>query len=100
MKRAKMTIDIGNKCIRMGRPIATNEKVLFLNKDITLNLDAVMDGVCKGTVKNGQPVCPIILANFSHLPLKLLAYSPLAKVSRSSNLQIFPLQDCLTVTNG
>ena len=112
----------------MGKPIANNKKVLFLNKDITLDPNserqvdlrvpwtfdaglvkgvqtlpdqvAVMDGVCKETVKNGQPVCPIILANFSHLPVKLSAYSPLAKVSRSSELQMFPLQDCLTVTNG
>ena len=104
MKRAKITIDIGNKCIRMGRPIANNEKVLFLNKDITLDPNserqvdlqvpwtfdaglvegvhslpdqvAVMDGVCKGTVKKGQPVCPIILANLSHLPVKLSAYFP------------------------
>ena len=59
-----------------------------------------MDGVCKGTVRNGQPVCPIVLANFSHLPVKLTAYSPLAKVSSSSELQMFSLQGCLTVTNG
>ena len=128
MKRARISIDIGNKCIRMGKPIANNKKVLFLSKDITLDPNserqvdlrvpwtfdaglvegvhtlpdqvAVMDGVCKGTVRNGQPVCPISLANFSHLSVKLSAYSPLAKVSSSSDLQMFPLQDCLTVTNG
>ena len=60
----------------------------------------VMDGVCKGTIRNGQPVCPIVMANFSHLPIKLSAYSPLAKIADSSNLQMFPLQDCLTITNG
>ena len=86
MKRARITIDVSKKCIRMGKPLATREKVLFLNKDITLEpncerqvdlpvpwtFDAglveevqtlpeqvvVMDGVCKGTIKNGQPVCP------------------------------------------
>ena len=128
MKRAKLTIDIGNKCIRMGRPVTNNNKVLFLNKDIALDPNsekqvdlqvpwtfdvglvkgvhllpdqiAVMDGVCKGTVRNGKPVCPVIIANFSHLTVKLSAYSPLAKVSRSSDLQMFSLQDCLTVTNG
>ena len=37
MKRARISIDIGNKFIRMGKPIANNEKVLFLSKDITLD---------------------------------------------------------------
>ena len=60
----------------------------------------VMDGVCKGAVRNGQPVCPIVIAIFSHLPIRLTAYSPLAKVANSSDLQMFPLQDCLTITNG
>ena len=37
MKRARITIDISNKRIKMGKPLATREKVLFLNKDITLD---------------------------------------------------------------
>ena len=37
MKRARITIDISNKRIRMGKPLATREKVLFLNKYITLD---------------------------------------------------------------
>ena len=80
MKRARISIDIGNKCIKMGKPIANNEKVLFMNKNITLDPNSerqvdlqvpwtfeaglvegvhtlpdqvvVMDGVCKGTVRN------------------------------------------------
>ena len=39
------------------------------------------------------------MANFSHLPIKLTAYSPLATISNSTELQIFPLQDCLVVNN-
>ena len=128
MKRARITIDVSRKCIKMGKPLVNREKVLFLNKDITLEpnserqvdlpvpwtFDAglvegvqtlpeqvvVMDGVCKGTIRHGQPVCPIVMANFSHLPIKLSAHSPLAKISDSSELQIFPLQECLMITNG
>ena len=36
MKRARITIDISNKRIKMGKPLVTRDKVLFLNKDITL----------------------------------------------------------------
>ena len=88
MKRARITIDISRKCIKMGKQLVNREKVLFLNKDITLEpnserqvdlpvpwtFDAglvegvqtlpeqvvVMDGVCKGTIRHGQPVCPIV----------------------------------------
>ena len=118
MKRARITIDISRKCIKMGKSLINREKILFLNKDITLEpnserqvdlpvpwtFDAglvegvhslpeqvvVMDGVCKGMVRNGQPVCPIVIANFSHLPIKLSAYSPLAKMADNSDLQMFP----------
>ena len=128
MKRARINIDVSRKCIRMGKPIMDNEKVLFLSKDVTvdpksekqvdlqvpLTFDAgliegihslpdqisVMDGICKVTIRNGKPVCPVIIANFSHLPVKLSAFSLLAKVSRSNDLQMFPLQDCLSVKNG
>ena len=127
MKRARITIDVSRKCIKMGKQLVNREKVLFLNKDITLdpncerqvdlpvpwNFDTglvegvhtlpenvvVMDGLCKGTIKNGRPVCPLVMANFSHLPIKLNAYSPLATISNSTDLQIFPLQDCLMVNN-
>ena len=36
MKRARITIDVSRKCIRMGKALANREKVLFLNKDVTL----------------------------------------------------------------
>ena len=36
MKRARITIDVSRKCIKMGKPLVNQEKVLFLNKDITL----------------------------------------------------------------
>ena len=53
MKRARITIDVSRKCIKMGKPI------------------------------------------------KLSAHSPLAKIADSSSeLQMFPLQECLTITNG
>ena len=61
-----------------------------------------MDGVCKGTLKGAKTICPavIVIANFGHLPVKLQAFSPLAKITQSDELQMFPLQDCLSVTNG
>ena len=127
MKQARITIDVSNKRIKMGKPLATRDKVLFLNKDITLEPNCekqvdlpvpwsfdtglvegvsslpdnivVMDGLCKGTVKNGSPVCPLVLANFSHLPVRLAAYSPLATVADGGDLQIFPLQECLVINN-
>ena len=47
MKRARITIDISNKRIRMGKPLVSRDKVLFLSKDITLEPNCENRWICR-----------------------------------------------------
>ena len=117
------------KCIWMGHALPYHDRILFLNMDITLDpyskndwtyrslgpliqvlylvegvsllpeTVSVMDGMCKGFKQGTKSVCPVVVANFGQLPIKLPAFSSLAKLTRSDDLQMFLLKDCLTVTN-
>ena len=117
MKQVRISLDIGRKCIKMGRALPNNERVLFLNKDVTIDpnserqldlqvpwsFDAgliegvqslpdkvtVIDGMCKGVSSGTKTICPVVVANFGHLPVKLSAFSPLARLTRSEELQMF-----------
>ena len=51
--------------------------------------------MCKGTSKGAKTICTVVIANFGHIPVKLPAFSPLAKITRSDEVQMFPLEDDL-----
>ena len=36
MKRARISLDIGRKCTKMGRALSNYERILFLSKDVSL----------------------------------------------------------------
>lgn len=127
MKKAKISLDIEQRK-KMGIPIPKQDRILFLDKDITLppisekQIDVpvpwsfdtglvegidrlpkgitVMNGICKTHKKGYQNVCPIIMANFSHIPVKIQAYNTLLRLTRSDNWQTFPIEECLNITNG
>ena len=60
----------------------------------------VMDGVTTSFYPPGSPdpVCNVILANYSHLPLKIPANTPLASLTSDPRLDAKPLTACLSIS--
>ena len=61
----------------------------------------VMDGVTNSFTHpdTHDPVCLVILANFSHLPIRIPANTPLAVLTSDPHLKIKPLSSCLSISN-
>ena len=61
----------------------------------------VMEGITSSTKdKEGGFSCMIVIANFSHLPVRLPAYTPLCKLSIDSKMICTPLAQCLAVNDS
>ena len=60
----------------------------------------VMDGVTYSFTPSDShnPVCTVILANFSHLPIRIPANTPLTVLTSDPQLKIKPLSSCLSIS--
>ena len=61
----------------------------------------IMDGITNSFDHpvTHEPVCIVILANFSHLPIQIPANTPLATLTSDPQLKIKPLSSCLSISN-
>ena len=61
----------------------------------------VMDGITNSFnhPEIHEPVCNVILANFSHLPIRIPANTPLAILTSDPHLKIKPLSSCLSISD-
>ena len=59
-----------------------------------------MDGITNSFYpsNSSDPVCNIIIANFSHLPIKIPANTPLASLTSDPRLDAKPLSACLSIS--
>ena len=62
----------------------------------------IMDGITDSFNRpdSTEPVCNVIVANFSHLPIKIPANTPLALLTSDSRLKIKPLSACLSISTS
>ena len=57
----------------------------------------VMDGIVNSEI--GGKECLAVMANFSHLPVKILSTEPVAKLTVNPNMKITPLRECLNINS-